>query len=80
MKELTDEQLKKASILDLTDDLDLMRKALDNELFDPELVKDWGDDGKRLSLYEYGLFINDKKFLDRLDVLFEKEISAFFNE
>jgi len=80
VKKMTDIELKKASILDLTDDVDLMRKAMDDELFEPSDLKRWGDDAKRLSLYEYGAFIDDDAFLERLDTLFEKENALFFNE
>ena len=80
VKKMTDIELKKASILDLTDDLGLMRKAMDDELFEVSDAKMWGGEAKRLTLYEYGIFINNDTFLDRLDTLFEKENALFFNE
>lgn len=39
MKELTDKQLKNASIVDLTDDLELMRKVLGMRNFEVSDVK-----------------------------------------
>ena len=72
--------LKNASILDLTDDLELMRKALDLDDFEPSDVERWGAEGKMHSLYEFGLFTNNDALLDKLEIIFEHELDAIYNE
>jgi len=80
MKTLTDQQLKVASIVDLTDDVELMRKALESDSFVPSDVQYWGADAKRMSLISYAGLANDNELLQRLYKLFDKEINAFYSE
>lgn len=80
MKTLTDQQLKVASIVDLTDDVQLMRKALEDDQFVPSDVELWGPDAKRMSLISFAGLVNDDKLLQRLYRLFDKEINAFYSE
>jgi len=80
MKELTDEQLKKASILDLTDDLELMRKALEDELFEPSEVERYTPEGKMFTLIHFAEYTGNSGLLERLEKLFKKELAAIFNE
>lgn len=80
MKELTDIELKKASILDLTDDIDLMRKAMDDELFEIEDVTRWTEEAKMFSLFDFAEYTNNDELLKRLEKLFKNEMEAIFNE
>jgi hypothetical protein len=80
MKILTDQQLKTASIVDLTDDVELMRKALDSDSFVPEDVKFWSDHAKITSLISYAGITEDTKLLNRLYKLFGEKIDAFYSE
>lgn len=80
MVNLTDQQLKVASIVDLTDDVQLMRKALEDDQFIPSDVDLWGSDAKRMSLISYAGLVNDDKLLQRLYRIFDKEIRAFYSE
>lgn len=77
---LTYKQLKAASILDLTDDLEVMRKAMDYESFEPSDVAFWSDDGKMFSLYDFAHYTQDTLLLNRLDRIFRRRMDRFFNE
>lgn len=80
MVTLTDQQLKVASIVDLTDDVELMRQALDDHTFIPADVEMWSDDGKIHSLFEFGIFTKNEAFLDRLEKVFSDELDKMYNE
>ncbi len=80
MKDFTDQELKKASILDFTDDLDLMRKAMDDDSFETSEVSMWGEREKILSLVEYAEYTKNSSLEKRLKKLFEDELGAIFNE
>ena len=77
---LTDEQLKVASIIDLTDDLGLMRKALEDESFIKVDVQYWDKSSKAMSLISFAGVTNDVDLLKRLYALFGEEIDAFYSE
>ena len=79
-KDWRDIDLKKASILDLTDDLDLMRKALDLEDFEPSDVERWGPQMRMHTLYDFGLYTDNEELLNKLDEVFEHELDALYNE
>lgn len=80
MKILTDQQLKVASIIDLTDDVELMRKALGDNTFEPSRIANWSDNGKINSLFDFALFTNDEAFSKRLERLFKDELDKMYNE
>lgn len=80
MKELTDEQLKKASIVDLTDDVDLMRKSLRMEYFEPVDVEAYTPDGRMFTLFSFAEYTKNEALLQRLKKLFEKKLAAIFIE
>ena len=80
MVTLTDQQLKVASIVDLTEDVELMRKALDSESFVPSDVQYWGSSAKMMSLISYAGYTNDDALIKRLYDLFSEEIEAFYAE
>jgi hypothetical protein len=77
---LTDQQLKVASIVDLTDDVDLMRKALESESFVPSDVQYWGPSAKMMSLISFAGYTKDRAFLDRLERVFNDELDKVYNE
>lgn len=80
MVTLTDQQLKVASIVDLTDDVELMRKALGDDTFNPSDIASWSEDGKIHSLFDFGIYTNDEDFLDRLERIFKDELDKMYNE
>ena len=80
MVHLTDEQLKVASIVDLTDDVELMRKVLESDSFVVSDVQYWGPSAKMMSLISYAGYTNDNTLLERLYSLFGEEIGAFYAE
>lgn len=80
MVHLTDEQLKVASIVDLTDDVELMRKVLEGDSFVVSDVQYWGPSAKMMSLISYAGYTNDNTLLERLYSLFGEEIEAFYAE
>ncbi len=80
MKQLTDIELKKASILDLTDDLELMRAALDSEGFEISDMEGWVEDARMISLFSFAEYTGDKRLLNRLEKLFKIEMELAFNE
>jgi hypothetical protein len=80
VKELTDEQLKKASILDFTDNLQELRAALQDDTFELKEAESWNDASKMFSLLAWAEYKSDKASLERLRKLFEKELTAIFNE
>ena len=80
MNSLTDSQLKTASIIDLTDDLDLMRSALEIDDFEIGDISGYSTDGKMFSLFSFAEYTSDTDLLKRLEKLFEGELAAVFNE
>jgi len=80
MVHLTDEQLKVASIVDLTDNVELMRKVLESDSFVVSDVQYWGPSAKMMSLISYAGYTNDNTLLERLYSLFGEEIEAFYAE
>ena len=80
MKELSDKELKKASILTFTDNIELIRNAMDNEYLDIKDTGFWNNTDKILSLFAFAEYTNDKKLLEKLRKLFKSEMDAIFNE
>jgi hypothetical protein len=80
VNELSNIELKKASILDFTDNLQELRIALQDEAFEVKETERWGDADKMFSLLAWAEYKNDKVSLNRLKELFEKELTAIFNE
>ena len=81
MKEMTDIELKKASILDFTDDISLIRKCMDCEGLTLEMLKESDSaEEKMLSLLNFAEYTNNEPLLRRLESVFENEMSALFNE
>lgn len=80
MLNLTDQQLKVASIVDLTDDVELMRKALDDDTFNPSDIASWYEDGKIHSLFDFAIYTKDEALLDRLERVFKDELDKMYNE
>jgi len=80
VKKLSDTELKKASILDFTDNLEELRSALQDDTFEIKEAERWGDADKMFSLLAWAEYKKDKAFLKRLNKLFEKELTATFNE
>ncbi|KAF0199021.1 MAG: hypothetical protein FD170_3949 [Bacteroidetes bacterium] len=80
MKKFTNDELKKASILSFTDDLELIRKAMDNEFFTKEDSQRWSEVDRILSMIAYAEYTKDEALLKRLNKLFEVELNSVFNE
>ena len=81
MKELTDLELKSASILNFTDDINLIRKCLDCEAITLEMLKENDSaEEKMLSLFSFAEYTNDEPLLKRLKIIFEIEMQTVFNE
>ncbi len=81
MKKLTDRELKSASILDLTDDLNLMRSAMDDPDFETSEVSDWwGSEQKMFSMMDFAEHTNNTELINRLNRIFEYSLALIFNE
>lgn len=80
MKTLSDSELKRASILDFTEDVALIRAALDDEFFEFADAAEWDDSAKMISLFAFAEHTKDSTLIDRLKSVFEKEMAAIFNE
>jgi len=80
VKDLTDIELKKASIIDLTDDLELMRKALDLDDFEISEISGYSDAGKMFTLFSLAEYTDNTELSERLDKLFEDELASIYNE
>jgi len=71
MKQLTDIELKKASIFDLTDDLKLIRKIMDMGEINPDFPLN--SNAKVESLLLYAEYFNDVEFEKRIKKVFKDE-------
>lgn len=80
MIKFTDTELKKASILSFTDDIELIRKVMESEFFVLEDSEWWSDVDRMLSMTSYASYTNDEALLKRLNKLFEVELNSVFNE
>lgn len=80
MKNLTDKELKTASIIDLTDDLNVIREAMDDTDLTFDDIKQLNDTGKMMSLFNFAEHIEDKKLIIRLEKIFKDNIELIFNE
>ena len=72
--------LKNASILDFTEDLELMRRVLDDVTFETSDVSSWGSEMKMHSIFEFALFTDNTQLLDKLEREFAQELDALYNE
>lgn len=78
MKQLTDEQLKQAkSILDLTDDIELIRKVYDMDDLERSWIEEgWTDLAKIESMVMYAEYIGDRDLQNRIEKLYEYELTV----
>ncbi len=70
MKELTDKQLKNASIVDLTDDLELMRKVLGMRNFEVSDVKKFTQEGRLATMIDFAEYTKNDALLKRLNKIY----------
>ncbi len=80
MKELTDEQLKKATIFDLTDDVEVVREIYGDAYLNRSDLESVTPEGKIFMLLEFAEHTNDRALSERLEKIFEKELAAIFIE
>lgn len=86
MKNLSDSELKSGCILDLTDDPNLIRRAMEygDELSDAEVIGEVSSIetqyGKMISLFSFAEATGDNELLERLNNLFATEMASLFNE
>lgn len=82
MKNLTDEKLKQASILDFSRDIKVLRAALDDDWTTIEEIESGitNDNDRMFGLFSWAEYNNDQESIDRLDRIFEAELAAIFKE
>ncbi|HPK05360.1 MAG TPA: hypothetical protein PK908_05640 [Bacteroidales bacterium] len=76
MKELTDEQLKKASIVDFTDDLDLIRKALRMPNFEVSDVVKFNQYSRIAAMIYFAEYTNNDALLKRLVKIYREVVTG----
>ena len=78
---MTDIELKNASILNFTEDINLIRKCMDCEGITLEMLKDdLSLNDKMLSLFSFAEYTQNEPLLKQLNSIFENELTALFNE
>ena len=79
MKELTDKQLKNASIVDLTDDLELMRKVLGMRNFEVSDVKKFTQEGRLATMIDFAEYTKNDALLKRLNKIYIEVVPGVYS-
>jgi hypothetical protein len=81
MKNLDTINLKKATVFDFTDDLDLICRALNLDAIDKhEFTAGCSDNGRVISLFEYAEYTKDGKMKKKLQKMYGKQFADIFIE
>lgn len=81
MKKLSDSDLRKATIFDLTDDKDIINEVLGFTPVDSqEFINSLDENGRIVGLYYLAEVTGDNDLMNQVNRIYEKELAHLHNE